>query len=143
MKYDYDMFLKQLDLLIDKFGEFKPDIILAIARGGLCPALFISQKLGIRELYTLNSIHYDDKKKLDHIKIYNIPDLDENNNILIVDDIIDSGDTMEEILKRLTKLYPNNRYKIATLFYKKSATIKPDFSLNEANEWIDFFWDVK
>ncbi len=27
-------------------------------------------------------------------------------------------------------------------FYKKTAVLQPDFAVREANEWIDFFWEV-
>ena len=37
--------------------------------------------------------------------------------VLIIDDIIDSGETMQEILIILNDKYPNIEFKIATLFY--------------------------
>ena len=55
---------------------------------------------------------------------------------------MDSGETMKEILFILKEKFPNIEFKIATLFYKNTALIKPDFSIREANEWIDFFWEV-
>jgi xanthine phosphoribosyltransferase len=27
------------------------------------------------------------------------------------------------------------------LFYKKTAVIQPDFTVNEADAWIEFFWE--
>jgi xanthine phosphoribosyltransferase len=142
MKYSYENFTNELDIFIGSFDSFEPDIILAIARGGVTLGHFISVKMGIRELYTLNSIHYDDKEKLDYISLTNIPNLGTKKRVLIVDDIIDSGDSMSEISKVLQKKYPENEYKIATLFYKKDASIQPDFALHEAKEWIEFFWEV-
>jgi len=141
MKYDYNTFNKELDLLIKKLDGYIPDIILSVARGGVVLGALLSYRLGIRELYSINSIHYDDKKRLDHIKVYNIPDLGSKNRVLIVDDIIDSGESMAEILKKINKQYPTNEYKTATLFYKKDAILKPDFTLHEATEWIEFFWE--
>ena len=29
----------------------------------------------------------------------------------------------------------------ATLFYKKTSIYEPDFWVNEADDWIDFFWE--
>lgn len=49
---------------------------------------------------------------------------------------------MREILKVLKEKFPKVEFKLATLFYKNTALIKPDFSVREANEWIDFFWEV-
>ena len=140
--YSYDLFKKDTQLLVDKSRNFEPEILLAVARGGLTLSHLISQALNIRNLYTLNSIHYEGEKKLDTFNIFNIPDLFGVNRVLIIDDIIDSGETMKEILYILKEKYPNIEFKIATLFYKSTALIKPDFSVREANEWIDFFWEV-
>ena len=142
MKYSYDEFLVGLDKLIEELDDFQVDTIVAVARGGVTMGHFLAQRLGIRRLFCLNSIHYDDKNKLDKVYVSNIPDLGEKNRVLIVDDIIDSGESMSEILRILQKEYPKNSYKVATIFYKKDALIKPDFSLYEAKEWIDFFWEV-
>ena len=32
-------------------------------------------------------------------------------------------------------------FKSATLFYKKTSVYEPDFWINEADDWIDFFWE--
>lgn len=140
--YGYDLFKKDTQELVNKCRIFKPEILLAVARGGLTLSHLMSQALNIRDLYTLNSIHYEGEKKLDTFNIFNIPDLSWANRVLIVDDIIDSGETMKEILSILKEKFPNIEFKIASLFYKTTALIKPDFSVREANEWIDFFWEV-
>ena len=140
--YGYDLFKKDTQELVNKCRIFEPEILLAVARGGLTLSHLMSQALNIRDLYTLNSIHYEGEKKLDTFNIFNIPDLSWANRVLIVDDIIDSGETMKEILFILKEKFPNIEFKIASLFYKTTALIKPDFSVREANEWIDFFWEV-
>ena len=60
----------------------------------------------------LNSIHYEGQKKLDTFNIFNIPDLSNAKKVLIIDDIIDSGETMQEILIILNDKYPNIEFKI-------------------------------
>ena len=140
--YGYDLFINDTQILVDKSRDFKPEILLAVARGGLTLSHLMAQAFNIRDLYTLNSIHYDGEKKLDSFNIFNIPDLSWANRVLIIDDIVDSGETMKEILFILKEKFPNIEFKIATLFYKNTALIKPDFSVREANEWIDFFWEV-
>ena len=140
--YGYDLFINDTQILVDKCRDFKPEILLAVARGGLTLSHLMAQALNIRDLYTLNSIHYDGEKKLDSFNIFNIPDLSCANRVLIIDDIVDSGETMKEVLSILKEKFPNIEFKIASLFYKTTALIKPDFSVREANEWIDFFWEV-
>ena len=115
---------------------------MAVARGGLTLAHLMSQAMDMRNLYTLNSIHYEGDLKLDTFNIFNIPDVSHAKKVLIVDDIVDSGETIREILKVLNKKFPNVEFRLATLFYKKTAVLKPDYYIKEANQWIDFFWEV-
>lgn len=140
--YSYDLFVKDTQLLVDKCRDFEPEILLAVARGGLTLAHLMSQALDMRNLYTLNSIHYEGDLKLDTFNIFNIPDVSHAKKVLIVDDIVDSGETIREILKVLNEKFPNVEFRLATLFYKKTAVLKPDYYIKEANQWIDFFWEI-
>lgn len=142
--YNYEEFDKDIkELAIQIRDEFNPDAFVAIARGGLTIGHFLAIAFKSRNLFALNSIHYDDTKKLDTIEIFNIPDLSKFKKVLIVDDIVDSGESIVEILKTLRNLYPNIEFKVATLFYKQKALIRPEFSIKEANDWIVFFWDIE
>ncbi len=140
--YSYDLFVKDTQLLVDKCRDCEPEILLAVARGGLTLAHLMSQAMDMRNLYTLNSIHYEGDLKLDTFNIFNIPDVSHAKKVLIVDDIVDSGETIREILKVLNEKFPNVEFRLATLFYKKTAVLKPDYYIKEANQWIDFFWEV-
>ena len=140
--YSYELFVKDTQVLVDKCRDFEPEILLAVARGGLTLSHLMAQAMDMRNLYTLNSIHYEGELKLDTFNIFNIPDVSHAKKVLIVDDIVDSGETMREILKVLNERFPNVEFKLATLFYKKTAVLRPDYSVREANEWIDFFWEI-
>ncbi len=140
--YDYHSFKKDTQVLVDKSKDFEPDVLLALARGGLTLGHFMAQALNIRNLFTLNSIHYEGELKLDSFDIFNVPNLSFAKKVLIVDDIIDSGETMVEVLKVLKDKFPDVEFKIATLFYKPTALIQADFFVNEAKGWIDFFWEI-
>lgn len=140
--YSYEECLKDCKVLIPQIKEYKPEALIAIARGGLVLGHLLSEALGTREIYTLNSIHYDGTKKLDTFDIFNIPDLSRIHKVVLIDDIVDSGESMVEIIKILKLKYPHCKFKIATLFYKTDALIQPDFSVKEATQWIEFFWEV-
>ncbi|QKF82491.1 phosphoribosyltransferase [Halarcobacter ebronensis] len=140
--YGYDEFLKDTKVLIEKCRDYEPDILLAVARGGLTLGHLMAHGLDMRNLYTLNSIHYEGELKLDTFNIFNIPDVSHAKRVLLIDDIIDSGETMREIIKILEKKFPKVDFKLASLFYKKTAVIQPDFAVKESNKWIDFFWEV-
>ena len=122
---------------------YKPDVILAIARGGMTLGHFLAEALEMRDLYSINSIHYEETRKLDTINIFNIPDLSKAKRVVIVDDIIDSGETMIEIKKVITSKYPDLDIKVAAVFYKDKALLHPDFKARVATEWIEFFWDFE
>ncbi len=139
--YPYEDFLADTKDLTEKIN-WKFDSIIAIARGGMALAHLLGEYYDIREVYSINTIGYDDRVKLDHVKVFNIPELREAKNVLIVDDIVDSGDTLVEVLKVLGNAYPNITFRVATLFYKKSAKIAPDWYAQEADRWIDFFWSI-
>ena len=139
--YCYEEFVsdcRRLTEIID--WEF--DTIVGISRGGLTPAHLLGEYYDIREVYAINTIGYDDTEKLENTKVFNIPDISSAKNVLIVDDIVDSGDTLELVLSTLSQSYPHCSFRSASLFYKESATIEPDWYSQEATKWIDFFWSV-
>jgi len=137
--YPYSEFqndLKTLTQTIDQ--EF--DAIVAIARGGLSMAQMLGEYYDIRAVYAMNTIGYNDTQKLDEVKAFNIPNLLGAKKVLIVDDIVDSGDTLVEVLKVLEKQYPAVTFLSATIFYKPTASVEPTWWVKEAKEWIEFFW---
>ena len=141
--YSYDEFAVDAKKMAKQIkDEFDPEMILAVARGGLTLGHSLAVALENRNLFTLNSIHYEDTNKLDTIQIFNVPDLSKYTKILLVDDIIDSGESMVEIKRELLKRYPNLDIKIATVFYKEKALLLPEFKVKEAHDWVEFFWDI-
>lgn len=142
--YTYEEFAKDVPVMARKIrNEFDPEVVLAIARGGMTLGHSLSVALENRNLFALNSVHYDGKTKLDTIEIFNIPDLSKFKRVLISEDIIDSGESMVAVKKRLLEIYPHLEIKIATIYYKSKALLLPDFTVKEANEWVEFFWDIK
>jgi len=137
--YPYEEFLKDLKKLAQDI-DYDFDAIVAIARGGMTIAHMLGEYFDKREVFTINSIGYEYTKKLEKIEVFNIPNLQNYEKILIVDDIIDSGETITEVIKSIKKRYPKIDIKVASIFYKKSAKFKPDFFVKFADEWIDFFW---
>ncbi len=141
--YSYEEFKADVNLLAHEIKPYKPDVILAIARGGMTLGHFLAEALEMRNLYSINSIHYEETRKLDTIDIFNIPDLSKAKKVVIVDDIIDSGETMIEVKKVIAQKYPDIEIKVASVFYKEKALLRPDFTAIEATEWIEFFWDFE
>jgi hypoxanthine phosphoribosyltransferase len=93
------------------------EAITGLPRGGLIPAVLLSHKLG-----------------LPYVNLSN--DCEGHENVLVVDDICDSGETLKEYHQFFTT---------ATIHYKQLAIVKPDFyySLAPENEWIVYPWEQK
>ena len=137
--YSYDEFREDLKILITKIDQ-PFDAILGIARGGLSMAQMLGEYYDLREVYSINTIGYEDTQKNDTVKVFNIPELKEVGKVLIVDDIVDTGDTLIEVLAVLNKKYPRVTFVTASLFYKKTAKIAPTWYVKEPQGWIEFFW---
>jgi len=137
--YAYNEFRSDLKELVQKIDkEF--DAIIPIARGGLSMAQMMGEYYDIREVYAINTIGYEDTKKLDEVKVFNVPNLQDAKSVLIVDDIVDSGETLVEVLKVLETKYPEVTFYSATIFYKPTASIEPTWWLKQPKGWIEFFW---
>ena len=120
--------------------EFMPDIIVGIARGGLIPAVRLSHLLGDRLL------------RMIHMKFYKGVDLRRERpeiladvgelppKVLIVDDVADTGATLELALERV-KERGAREVKIATLACKPRSRVKPDYYVFETDKWIVFPWE--
>lgn len=142
--YEYEEFFEDVKKIAHEIKPHNFDAFLAIARGGLTFSHFLAHAVDTRNLYVLNSIHYEESKKLDFINIFNIPDLSHVKKLLIIDDIADSGETLLEVKRIVGEKFPNiENIKIATIFYRKTSLVKPDFYTRETDEWIEFCWDFK
>ena len=135
--YTYGDFQKDLN----NINIEKPDAIVAIARGGLTLSHHLAEIFDIREVFAINAISYDKTQKKEKIDIFNIPNLHGYQNVLIVDDISDSGDTFIETLKILKEKYNDINFKTFSIFFKPTSKFKPDYYFHETDEWIRFFWE--
>lgn len=139
--YSYEQFRIDTNKLIEKTKVFEADAIIAIARGGMTLAHCMGEGLGVRDVKTIRTELYDHTQKRDSITVENSCNLEGLQKILVLDDIADSGDTLKAVMDDLKQKYPKIEFKTVTLFYKKTSIIEPDFWVNEADEWIEFFWE--
>ena len=139
--YSYEEFKKDTNKLISKTKEFEPEVIVGIARGGLTLSHAMAEGMDIREVQTLRTELYDKSCKRDELSIFGTCDFSKKKKVLVVDDISDSGDTLKAIMSHLESNFEDIEFKSATLYYKKTSCYEPHFWINEATEWIDFFWE--
>lgn len=139
--YAYENFKNDTNKLIQEVKDFNPQTIVGIARDGLTLAHSMAEGLDIREVQTLRTELYDKTCKRDELSIFGSCEFRDITRVLVVDDISDSGETLVAIMQHLEDKYSDIEFKSATLFYKETSVYKPNFWINEADDWIDFFWE--
>ena len=140
--YSYDNFRVDTKKLIKMLQKREADAILGVARGGLTLAHSVAEGLDIRRVESLRTELYDGACKRDTLSLVENCSLEGVSRVVVVDDIADSGETLEAVMRHLNDSFPKIEFVSATLFYKKSSCFKPDFWIHEAKEWIEFFWEA-
>lgn len=137
--YSYEQFKIDTKKIIQKSPQI--DAILGIARGGLTLSHALAEGLDLREVQTLRTELYDNTTKRNTITIIDTTTFTSKQKVLVVDDIADSGETLNVVMQHLKHKYPQTTFISATLFYKTSSSYEPDIWINEASQWIEFFWE--
>lgn len=139
--YSYENFKIDTKKLIEEVKELHFDAIVAVARGGLTLSHAMAEGLGIRQVQSIRTELYDKSLKRENISIFGECQFKNIKKVLVIDDISDSGDTLNAVMNYLQSEYKYIEFKAATLFYKKTSSYEPHFWINEADDWIDFFWE--
>lgn len=139
--YSYENFKNDTNNLISQIKKYDFDAIVSVARGGLTFSHVVAEGLNIRDVQSIRTELYDHTNKRDKITIYDECKLENVKKVLVLDDISDSGDTLQAVMNHLKLKFIHVEFTSATLFYKKTSIYEPDFWINEAEEWIEFFWE--
>ncbi len=140
---------------VDKIKPLKElgyDTILCITRGGLIPSGMIAYQLGIKKIVNITASSYsdEDNSQSNEVKIHKLSKtelkiLKESNRVLIVDDIVDTGNTMDAVFAYLfkhigTEVQTYDTFSIVTKDKSYNNYYVYDFTDDE--RWITFPWDV-
>ncbi|MGD2074558.1 MAG: phosphoribosyltransferase [Gammaproteobacteria bacterium] len=119
---------------------FRPEIIVAIGRGGYFPARILSDYLDVFDLASVKIEHYHgaERQKLARIR-YPLTAEVEGRRVLLVDDVTDSGDTFEVASAHLRARGEPAALKTAVLHHKNVSDFEPDYF---AEEVVDWHWIV-
>lgn len=139
--YSYESFRNDTSKLLAQLQNFRPDAIVAVARGGLTLAHCMAEGLELRDVQSIRTELYDKECKRERLSIFGECSLEKKERVLVVDDISDSGETLSFVMEYLQNNFTNITFKSAALFYKKTSLYEPDFWINEADAWIEFFWE--
>jgi len=129
----YDM-CEWLGRKIDSSG-FKPDVIVAIARGGWVPARILCDVLDVRELYSVKAEHWGRVATPGEVKLVQLLNVDLNGkSVLLVDDVTDTGETCLLVKEHLTSLGARE-VRIAVLDHKSTSKFVPDYFARKMGSW--------
>ncbi len=135
---------KKLSWIIKDSG-YDPDIVVAIGRGGYVPARILCDYLLINDLTTIKAEHWGTagtQKKKAVIK-FPLGQYIKNKRVLLVDDLTDTGETLEVTLKHLRSHSPKV-IRSATLIHKTCSLIVPDYYTRKMTKWrwVIFPWHL-
>jgi len=123
---------------------FNPDIVICIARGGYIPARLICDYLNIYNLTSIRINHYTGSTKSETARLLEPLSIDiKGMNVLLIDDIDDSSETLQLAQDYLKGLNPKE-IKVAVLHHKIISTLTPDFFAQKIIRWrwITYPWAI-
>jgi len=121
---------------------YRPDIVLAIARGGLLVGGAIGYALGVKNTFTMNVEFYtgvDERLEMPML-LPPVPDLVDfaEQKVLIADDVADTGATLA-----LVKDFCEGKVaevRCAVLYEKSRSTVACEYVWRRTDRWIVFPW---
>jgi hypoxanthine phosphoribosyltransferase len=123
---------------------YRPDLLLAIARGGLAVAGAVSYALGIKNCCVLNVEYYTGIDERLEVPVVLPPSLDlvelGDARVLVVDDVADTGHTLELVVEMVRPRV--SALRTAVLFEKSRSVVKCDHVWRRTDDWIVFPWSA-
>jgi hypoxanthine phosphoribosyltransferase len=132
---------------------FHPNFIVGIWRGGTPVGIAVQEYFEYKKIETdhiavRTSSYYGIDKQSKEIRVHGLHYLVENANaedsLLIVDDVFDSGRSVDALIRTIRELSRNNTprdIRVACPWYKPSKNavdFEPDYYLHESAEWLVF-----
>ena len=127
----YHRLIEQLALQVFDSG-YRFDSLLCLARGGLRVGDVISRVFGVPLAILATSSYRDaggtEQGRLDIAEFISSTGGELQGNLLLVDDLVDSGVTLAKVVEHLRRRYPAlGEVRTAVLWYKALSVAKPDY----------------
>ncbi len=119
----------------------KYDLVVGIARGGIPVAMVVSDHLNVK-IDFVNVKSYNDIGKRTAPRILTtLTEGVEGKDVLLVDDLVDQGDTMSFMKRYLLDQKPRS-LETAVMFKKPWSRTEPDYFLESVSEWVVFPFEL-
>ena len=155
------LWLDEQDLLEDAFrlgarvwrSGFRPSVVVAVWRGGAPIGIAVQELFAYRgvepdHIAIRTSSYHDIDRRSREVRVYNlnylVKKVSAEDRLLIVDDVFDTGRSVEAIVERLAALTRRNMpadVRVAVPWYKPARNLTgrvPDYWLHETDRWIKF-----
>jgi hypoxanthine phosphoribosyltransferase len=123
---------------------FAPDVVVAIARGGLTVAGALAYALDVKNCGAMNVEFYVGIDERLDVPVVIPPTLDlvdvAGLRVLVADDVADTGHTLRLVREVLAQHVAEAR--TAVLYRKPATVVEPSYSWRETDRWIDFPWST-
>ena len=120
---------------------YRPDAIVAVARGGYVPARLLCDFLDVTDLLSVQSQHWVEAARAAERAILKYPykvDMS-GRRLLLVDDIVDTGETLLLARDYILREWRPAEVRIAVLQWISSvAKFRPDYYHLEVRDWTWF-----
>ena len=124
---------------------YRPDMVLAVARGGLLVAGAIGYALGVKNTFTMNVEFYtgiDERLEMPML-LPPVPDLVDfaETRVLVADDVADTGQTLA-----LVKNFCSGKVaevRAAVLYEKPRSIVSCEYVWRRTDRWITFPWSAE
>ena len=124
---------------------YRPDLILAIARGGLFPAGGLGYALDVKNLHVINVEFYTgvDERLPMPVVLPPVPQLVDLSGarVLIADDVADTGATLRLVKDFCAQHVAEVR--CAVIYEKPRSIVKCEYVWRRTGLWIDFPWSAE
>ncbi len=125
--------------------DYTPDVIVAVARGGLLVGAALGYALDVKSTWMLNVEFYTgvDARLDAPTNLPPVPDLAdlESARVLIADDVADTGETLRLVKDLCTETAADVR--CAVLYEKPASIVACEYVWRRTDLWIDFPWSAQ
>ena len=124
---------------------FEPDIVLAVARGGLTVAGAVAYALGVKNCFAMNVEFYTGVDTRLDVPVMLPPTLDlmdiRGSKVLVADDVADTGQTLALVRDVIAEHVSEARSVV--LYQKSHSVIDADYVWKQTDQWINFPWSTE